>query len=68
MTEEVRDGSSLRHAIGELLNCPFCLDMWVGTGFIIGLLFVPRFTWVVAATFTGADFLHLFYARAQQAA
>jgi Protein of unknown function (DUF1360) len=69
--EEVRDESPLRHALGELVSCPFCLDMWVATGFTLGLLFVPRFTRVVAATFTalaGADFLHLFYARAQQAA
>lgn len=69
--EEVRGESPLRHALGELLSCPFCLDMWVATGFTIGLLFAPRFTRVVAATFTaltGADFLHLLYARAQQAA
>ena len=69
--EEPRDDSPLRHAVGELLSCPFCLDMWVGTGFTIGLLFLPRFTRFVAATFTaltGADFLHLLYARAQQAA
>ncbi|MDQ3760828.1 MAG: DUF1360 domain-containing protein [Actinomycetota bacterium] len=69
--EEVREVSSLRHAFGELLSCPLCLDMWIATGFTIGLLFTPRFTRVVAATFTalaGADFLHLIYARAQQAA
>jgi Protein of unknown function (DUF1360) len=69
--EEAREENSLRHAVGELLSCPFCLDMWVATGFTIGLLFAPRFTRMVAATFTalaGADFLHLFYARAQQAA
>jgi hypothetical protein len=45
--------------------------MWVGTGFTIGLLFLPRFTRFVASTFTvltGADFLHLIYARAQQVA
>jgi hypothetical protein len=69
--EEVRTTGPLRHAVGELLSCPFCLDMWVATGFTIGLLFAPRFTRVVAATFTafaGADFLHLIYARTQQAA
>jgi Protein of unknown function (DUF1360) len=69
--EEVRDDNTLRHALGELLSCPFCLDMWIATGFVIGLLFAPRFTRIVAATFTaltGADFLHLIYARAQQAA
>ena len=69
--EETRDGGPVRHAIGELLSCPFCLDMWLATGFVIGLLFAPRFTRAVAATFTalaGADFLQLIYARAQQAA
>lgn len=69
--EEVRHASSLRHSLGELLTCPFCLDMWIATGFAIGLVFAPRATRLVAATFTaltGADFLQLAYARAQQAA
>ena len=69
--EETRNSGTVRHAVGELVSCPFCLDMWIATGFIIGQLFAPRFTRVVAATFTalaGADFLHLIYARAQQAA
>lgn len=69
--EDVRDNSSLRHAIGELITCPFCLDMWIATGFTLGLVFAPRVTRLVAATFTaltGADFLQLAYARAQQAA
>lgn len=69
--EEVRHSGKLRHSLGELLSCPFCLDMWVVTAHIIGLLFAPRFTRLVAATFTalaGADFLQLAYARAQQAA
>jgi hypothetical protein len=69
--EEVRDTSALRHSIGELITCPFCLDMWIATGFAIGMVFAPQFTRLVAGTFsvlTGADFLHLAYARAQQAA
>ena len=69
--EEPRHSSRLRHAIGELLTCPFCLDMWVATGYMIGLMFAPRFTRIVGATFTalaGADFLQLAYARAQQSA
>jgi len=69
--EEVRTSSQLRHAVGELLTCPFCLDMWIATGFAIGLVFAPRTTRLIAATFTaltGADFLHLAYAKAQQAA
>lgn len=69
--EETRESSQLRHSLGELLTCPFCLDMWVTTAFVIGLIFVPRFTRLVAGGFTalaGADFLHLAYAKAQQAA
>lgn len=71
VNEEVREGSQLRHSLGELLTCPFCLDMWVATGFAIGLVFVPRFTRLIAGVFTvltGADFLQLVYAMAQQSA
>lgn len=67
--EETRHGSALRHSIGELLTCPFCLDMWVATAFVIGLIFMPRLTRLIAGTFTalaGADFLQLAYAKAQQ--
>lgn len=69
--EEVREQSQLRHSLGELLNCPFCLDMGVANGFAIGLVFAPRYTRLVAGVFsalTGADFLQLGYAIAQQAA
>jgi len=69
--EETRRSSPLRHSLGELLTCPFCLDLWVVTAFVIGLIFMPRFTRLVAGTFTalaGADFLQLAYARAQQIA
>lgn len=71
VNEETRHSSQLRHSIGELLTCPFCLDMWVVTAFVVGLVFAPRLTRLVAGTFTalaGADFLQLAYARAQQAA
>lgn len=69
--EEVREHSEFRHSLGELLTCPFCLDMWVATGFAIGLVFVPRFTRLIAGVFSalaGADFLQLAYAMAQQSA
>ena len=68
--EETREDSQLRHSLGELLTCPFCLDMWVVTAFVIGLIFAPRFTRLVAGSFTalaGADFLQFAYAWAQQA-
>jgi Protein of unknown function (DUF1360) len=66
-----RRDSPLRHSLGELVTCPFCLDLWVATAFVAGLIFAPRFTRLIAGSFTalaGADFLQLAYARAQQAA
>lgn len=69
--EEVRGHSQLRHSLGELLTCPFCLDVWVATGFAIGLVFAPRCTRLVAGVFTaraGADILQLAHAIAQRAA
>ncbi len=66
--EQVR-GTGLRHSIGELVSCPFCLSVWVATGFTAGLVFAPRFTRLVAATFTAvavSDALQLGYAAAQQ--
>ncbi|MCE3552967.1 DUF1360 domain-containing protein [Pseudonocardia sp. RS11V-5] len=69
--EEPRKESSLRHGVGELLTCPFCLGLWIATGFAIGLVFAPRPTRLVLGTFTalaGADFLQLAYSAAQQAA
>jgi hypothetical protein len=69
--EDTRAASGWRHAVGELVTCPFCLDMWIATGFAFGHVFAPRVTRLVAGTFTaltGADFLHLLYAKGQQAA
>lgn len=63
--------TGLKHSIGELLTCPFCFDVWAITAVTVGRVFVPRATAVIVdalAALTGADFLHLAYARAQQAA
>ena len=68
--EEVRSTGRIRHAIGELITCPLCLDVWIATGFALGMVFAPRFTRLIAfpfAALTGADFLQLGYAAAQQA-
>jgi hypothetical protein len=59
-------GGRVRHTIGELLTCPFCLGQWVGTGYVAGLGMAPRTTRAWAAVFavTGvADTLHQVYAR-----
>jgi hypothetical protein len=70
--EQVRDqGSSTRHAIGELLSCPFCLAVWVATGLTGGLVLAPRLTRLVATALTAvaaSDFLQMAYAVAQRAA
>ncbi len=68
--ESVR-GSGLRHAVGELLTCPFCLAQWVATGFTFGLLLAPRATRQVASVFcavTASDYLQLAYCAAEKKA
>jgi hypothetical protein len=72
VNEEVRDqGSSLRHGIGELISCPFCLAVWVATGLTGGLVLAPRLTRLAAATLTAtavSDFLQMAYSIAKEAA
>jgi len=70
VNEEVR-GRGLRHAVGELVTCPFCVSQWVATGFAFGLLLAPRVTRQVAGTFTAleaADMLQFGRAIAEHAA
>jgi hypothetical protein len=70
LAEQVR-GRGLRHAVGELVSCPFCLAQWVATGFAAGLVLAPRATRTVAATFTAvavSDVLQNVYALLQQKA
>lgn len=70
LAEKVR-GEGGKHAVGELITCPFCLSQWVATGFVFGLIFAPRATRLAAATMTavaGSDFLQLAYAWGQRQA
>lgn len=70
LSEEVR-GQGLRHAVGELITCPFCTAQWVATAYAAGLVFAPDATRLAGATMTavaGSDWLQLAYARLQQAA
>jgi hypothetical protein len=70
LAEEVR-GSGVRHAVGELLSCPFCLAQWFGSAYAAGLTFAPGITRLAGATVTavaGADWLQLLYAKLQKAA
>lgn len=67
--EESSRGTGLRKAVGELLICPYCLDLWVVTGFSVGLLFAPRVTRFVASLFaalTISDFFQIAYKVAEE--
>jgi Protein of unknown function (DUF1360) len=72
LNEEVRDeGSALRHSIGELITCPFCLAVWVATAFTGGLVLAPRLTRLAATAMTAvavSDFLQMAYTIAKEAA
>jgi hypothetical protein len=64
VAEEVREHGGAKHAIGELLTCPFCLAQWVGTGFVFGYVTAPRATRLAALTMTmvaGSDVLQFMY-------
>jgi hypothetical protein len=57
-------GTGWQHALGELVTCPFCLDVWVATAFILGYIAHPRLTRTVAsglAIVAGADVLQFGY-------
>ncbi|MFG2003329.1 DUF1360 domain-containing protein [Spirillospora sp. NPDC048911] len=68
LREEVR-GHGARHAVGELMTCPFCLSQWVATAYTAGMVFAPDATRLVGTTMTavaGSDWLQLAYARLQR--
>lgn len=57
-------GTGPRHAVGELVTCPFCVEVWVGTAFMFGYLASPRLARTVAsavAMVAGADVLQFGY-------
>ena len=64
VAEEVREHGGVKHAVGELLTCPFCLAQWVGTALVFGYATAPRATRLAALTMTvvaGADVLQFAY-------
>ena len=59
LSEEVR-GTGAQKAVGELISCPFCIGVWVATGFTAGLIYLPRTTRLAIGTLAalaGADLL-----------
>src|SRR5215218_3641729 len=64
IAEEVREHGGVKHAVGELLTCPFCLAQWVGTAFVFAYVAAPNATRLAALTMTavaGADVLQFAY-------
>lgn len=60
-----------RTTVGELLTCPFCLDVWTATAVTTAIAFAPRLGRTLAAgaaVVAVADFAQLVYATAQRAA
>jgi Protein of unknown function (DUF1360) len=69
--EEKPRGSGLRHTIGELLVCPFCLGLWISTAFGLGLVLAPRVTRLtgfILTTLGISDFLQIAYKAAEERA
>jgi Protein of unknown function (DUF1360) len=67
--QEAAQGSGLVRAVGELVICPYCLDMWVAAAFTAGFVVAPRGTRWVTSTLTalsGADALQLGYKKLEQ--
>ena len=64
VAEEVREHGGVKHAVGELLTCPFCLAQWVGTAFVFSYVAAPKATRLAALTMTmvaGSDILQFVY-------
>ncbi|WP_223641487.1 DUF1360 domain-containing protein [Corallococcus sp. EGB] len=61
---ETARGEGPRRALGELLDCPFCLTPWVASGFMMASTVRPRETRFVATLFAvsaASFFLHRAY-------
>lgn len=71
LQEQVRDEGGVKHTLGELSSCPFCLSQWVGTGFVAGTVLAPRATRLAATALAAvavSDSLQFGYAALERAA
>ncbi|MDP9425235.1 MAG: DUF1360 domain-containing protein [Actinomycetota bacterium] len=62
--DEKPRGTGIRHSIGELVTCKFCMGQWIASFFTYGLVFAPPVTRLVASIFaivTLSDHLHQTY-------
>jgi hypothetical protein len=68
--DEAARGHGMRRVLGELLVCPYCLDMWTASAFVGGLVAAPRATrWIASVFFVvgAADALQIAYSKAESA-
>lgn len=68
VNESVR-GKGVRHAVGELISCPFCMAVWIATGLTGGMVLAPRLTRAVTVVMTAvasSDMLQLVYDSAKE--
>ena len=66
--DEAARGHGLRRVMGELLICPYCLDVWTATAFLGGLVAAPKTTRWIGSVFVAvsvADALQIAYAKAE---
>jgi hypothetical protein len=64
IAEEVREHGGVKHAVGELITCPFCLAQWVATALVFSYAAAPRAARLAALTMTmvaGSDVLQFVY-------
>jgi hypothetical protein len=57
-------GEGARHTVGELLTCPFCVGVWLATGFTAGMVMAPRVTRLATTALTAiatSDLLQFVY-------
>jgi hypothetical protein len=52
IAEDVRVHGGVKHAVGELMTCPFCLAQWTATSLVFGYATAPRATRLAALTMT----------------
>lgn len=64
-------GTGPRHAVGELVSCPFCISVWLATVGMFGMLAFPRATRTICSVLSavaGADALQFVYSALGRAA
>ena len=62
-------GTGFRHAVGELLTCPFCAAPWVATALVVGRMTAPNLTAAVvsvSAVARTSDVVQLLYGLARR--